>query len=201
MTDTMLAFNLVEHLGGHTYEPPEGPTGFYRSLSANHGAVPTKDGWACILPYSPANVHDFFEASGHGELNADPRFSTWQAILDDMGALYSEIERIAPERSSAEWEQLCAENSIPMAEVLDMENASKSKYVKEGHLLDVAEHPTEGAYRAVGIPMKFSGTPLSIRRPAPGLGEHNAEVFDELDRVSQASTVRTKESSMKRARA
>lgn len=196
MTDTMLAFNLVEHLGGHTFEPPEGPTGFYRSLSANHGAVRTRDGWACILPYSPANVHDFLEASGHGDLNDDPRFSTWEAVLDDMGELYGEIEKIAPERTTAEWEKLCADHSIPMAEVLDMENASDSEYVKGGHLLDVAEHPTEGAYRAVGIPMRFSGTPVSIRRPAPTLGQHNDEVFDELDRVSASSTrtTRTRES-------
>lgn len=194
MTDTMLAFNLVEHLGGHTFEPPVGPTGFYRSLSANHGAVQTKDGWACILPYSPANVHDFFDASGHGDLNDDPRFSTWQAVLDDMGELYGAIEAIAPERTTAEWESLCASYSIPMAAVLDMENASDSRYVQDGHLLDVAEHPTEGAYRAVGIPMRFSKTPLSIRRPAPGLGEHNDEVFAELNRVSVESTDRTKES-------
>lgn len=194
MTDTMLAFNLVEHLGGHTFEPPVGPTGFYRSLSANHSAVQTEDGWACILPYSAANVHDFFEASGHGDLNDDARFSTWEAVLGDMGQLYAEIEKIAPERTTAEWESLCASYSIPMAAVLDMENASDSPYVQDGHLLDVAEHPTEGAYRAVGIPMRFSGTPLSIRRPAPGLGEHNDEVFGELNRVSKKTTDRTKES-------
>ncbi len=33
MTDTMLAFNLVEHLAGRTFEPPAGQVGFPRSLS------------------------------------------------------------------------------------------------------------------------------------------------------------------------
>ena len=32
MTDTLIAFNLVEHLAGHVYEPAEGPTGFPLSM-------------------------------------------------------------------------------------------------------------------------------------------------------------------------
>ncbi|KAJ1684165.1 hypothetical protein LUZ63_020458 [Rhynchospora breviuscula] len=180
MTDTMLAFNLVEHLGGHTFEPPEGPTGFYRSLSKGHSAVQTQDGWACILPYSPTNVHDFFDASGHGELNDDPRFSDWATVLADMSVLYGTIAEIARERTTAEWEELCEQHSIPMAPVLELEHATESTYVRDGGLLDVAEHPTEGAYRTIGIPVRFSGTPASIRRPAPTLGQDTDEVLGEI---------------------
>ncbi len=177
MTDTMLAFNLVEHLGGQTFEPPVGPTGFYRSLRNGHAAVQTKDGWACILPYSEKNVRDFFIASGHADLNDDPRFSTWATVLQDMSQLYAEIARIAPERETADWERLCAGHSIPMSPVLEVEQVTESEYVRDGHLLDVAQHPTEGGYRSIGIPMRFSGTPAAVTRPAPTLGQHNDEVL------------------------
>lgn len=187
MTDTMLAFNLVEHLGGHTFEPPLGPTGFYRSLSAGHAAVQTRDGWACILPYNHANVQAFFAASGHGELNDDPRFREWATVLADMGALYGEIGRIAPERTTAEWAQLCAEHSIPMAPVLELERATESVYVQDGHLLDVAEHPTEGSYREIGIPIRLSATPATIVRPAPNAGDDTAAVLAELDELDARS--------------
>src|SRR5919204_638057 len=56
MTDTLLAFNMVEHLAGHTFEPPEGRIGFNRSMTPGHRAVQTRDGWACVLPYSEKNI-------------------------------------------------------------------------------------------------------------------------------------------------
>ena len=177
MTDTMLAFNLVEHLGGHTFEPPIGPTGFYRLLGTGHAAVETKDGWACLLPYSERDVRTFFVASGHGGLNDDPRFVSWAKVREDMSVLYAEIGRIALERTTAEWETLCAEHSIPMAPVLEIEDATESEYIRDGHLLDIAEHPTEGGYRSIGIPVRFSRTPAAVTRPAPTLGQHNDEIL------------------------
>ena len=41
------------------------------------------------------------------------------------------------------------------------------------------EHPVEGTVRALGIPVKLSDTPGSIRRAAPLLGEHTEEVLRE----------------------
>ena len=41
------------------------------------------------------------------------------------------------------------------------------------------EHPVEGAMRALGIPVKLSDTPGAVRRAAPLLGEHTAEVLRE----------------------
>jgi crotonobetainyl-CoA:carnitine CoA-transferase CaiB-like acyl-CoA transferase len=40
-------------------------------------------------------------------------------------------------------------------------------------------HPVEGEMSALGIPVKLSETPGAVRRPAPLLGEHTAEVLRE----------------------
>ena len=37
-----------------------------------------------------------------------------------------------------------------------------------------------GFLRYPGCPIRLSETPPTYRRPAPGLGEHNAEVLSEL---------------------
>ena len=42
------------------------------------------------------------------------------------------------------------------------------------------EHPEAGTVYGLGIPVKLSGTPGSIRRPAPLLGEHSDEIRAEL---------------------
>jgi crotonobetainyl-CoA:carnitine CoA-transferase CaiB-like acyl-CoA transferase len=40
-------------------------------------------------------------------------------------------------------------------------------------------HPTAGQVAAIGLPIKFSGTPGSVRRAAPVLGQHTREVLRE----------------------
>ncbi|MER5466326.1 CoA transferase [Streptomyces sp. NPDC002668] len=180
MTDTVLAFNLVEHLAGHVFEPPVGSTGFPLSMAKGHRAVPTRDGLACVIPYGPQNFRDFFDSAGRTDLAKDPRVNG-EAIADaDIDALMDLVEECSPGLTTVEWERICAKHSIPMAPVLELDRAGEDPYVREGHLLDVVEHPSEGAIHTVGIPVRFSATPGSIRRLAPLPGQHTDEVFREL---------------------
>jgi crotonobetainyl-CoA:carnitine CoA-transferase CaiB-like acyl-CoA transferase len=39
------------------------------------------------------------------------------------------------------------------------------------------DHPTAGAVRMAGIPVKFSATPASVRLPPPLLGQHTEEIL------------------------
>ena len=41
------------------------------------------------------------------------------------------------------------------------------------------EHPTAGAMRNIGVPVKLSSTPGAVRTPAPRLGQHTDEVLAE----------------------
>jgi crotonobetainyl-CoA:carnitine CoA-transferase CaiB-like acyl-CoA transferase len=180
MTDTLLAFNMVEHLAGHTFEPPEGPIGFNRSMTEGHRAVATKDGFACILPYSERNIREFFTAVGRPDLAGDQRFVDPANRARHYGELYAEIEAIAVHRTTEEWARVCAEHSIPFAPVLALEDAETDPYFAEGGVLTPAEHPTEGTYRRIGSPLHFSATPTAVRRECPTLGEHTVDVLKEL---------------------
>ena len=40
-------------------------------------------------------------------------------------------------------------------------------------------HPTAGAVKTLGPPVKFSRTPASVRSPAPLYGQHTREVLGE----------------------
>ncbi len=178
MTDTLLAFNLVEHLSGHTFEPPMGATGFNRSMAEPHRAVRTKDGWACILPYTDRNIAAFFEAVGEPDLVADQRFQDPGQRANNFSALYALVEQFAPMYTTEEWQEICGARSIPFAPVLELEDAAKDPYFEP--MLTVADHPTEGAYRQVGFPVRFSATPATIREHCPTLGQHTGEILAEL---------------------
>ncbi len=43
-----------------------------------------------------------------------------------------------------------------------------------------ADHPSEGRYRTMRRPVAFSESPFRLRRHAPRLGEHTAEVLAEI---------------------
>ncbi len=64
--------------------------------------------------------------------------------------------------------------------MLDLDHATEDSYVTESGLLSVGEHPTEGPYRVIANPLRFSATPPTIRSHTPALGAHTAELLAEL---------------------
>jgi formyl-CoA transferase len=48
----------------------------------------------------------------------------------------------------------------------------------EGMLVDV-DHPERGRFTTVGCPFTLSDSPVEVKR-SPLLGEHNAEILEEL---------------------
>ena len=58
------------------------------------------------------------------------------------------------------------------------------------HWLEEIEHPVIGRYRAPGFPMRLSGTPMRVYRPAPLLDQHRDEVLAELEKGREHAHVR-----------
>jgi crotonobetainyl-CoA:carnitine CoA-transferase CaiB-like acyl-CoA transferase len=42
------------------------------------------------------------------------------------------------------------------------------------------DHPTAGRIKNIGVPVKLSETPGSVRSPSPLLGQHTDEVLSEM---------------------
>lgn len=179
MADTMLAFNLVEHLGAATLDE-HAAYGYRRALSTTRKAQRTADGWMCILPYNDRNWHDFFTFVGRTDLIDDPRFATMSTRADNADDLYALVAELTPARTSAQWQQFCDDVSIPAGPVLSLQDAAESDYAEAGGLVVSAQHPTEGTYKQVADPVRYSANPTPHIRPCPQVGEHTAEVFAEI---------------------
>ncbi|MCR1783784.1 CoA transferase [Nocardioides carbamazepini] len=183
MVDTMIHFNLVEHFGGHTFDPPAGDFGWSRVLVPERTPYRTKDGFVCILPYSDANWSDFFEAAGLGHLAADVRFSDVASRHKHMGDLLAQVHTRTPQRTTEEWLELCRGRNIPAAALLELGNVIDDDYVREQRIVTAQEHPTEGAYFSTISPLRLSASPVRLRRHAPALGEDTVAL---LKRASYA---------------
>ncbi|MGW4518559.1 CaiB/BaiF CoA transferase family protein [Streptomyces sp. NPDC004393] len=179
MVDTMLSFNLVEHLWAATLEP-HGEFGYRRALSPRREATPTSDGWMVIMPYTDRNWRDFAAAVGRPELADDPRFSSLKARTANADEFYDLIASLTPLHTTSEWQELCDAKSIPASPVHTLAEATSTEYAKEGGILQDAVHPTEGPYRLIGHPVRYSRTPAALYRHSPNLGENTREVLAKL---------------------
>ncbi|MFD7042770.1 CaiB/BaiF CoA transferase family protein [Rhodococcus jostii] len=181
MADTMIAFNLVEHLAGASLDPcTESDYGYRRVLSRERMACRTADGWMCILPYNDTNWRDFFEFAGDPDAAADPRFTTMAGRVTHADVLYARMRSLTAQFSTAEWQRMCDEASIPAHPVYSLAQSATSSYARDGGLLTIAEHPTEGSYQLIGHPVRYSETPAQMRRHCPAQGQHTDTILDEL---------------------
>ena len=94
--------------------------------------------------------------------------------------LYEFVEKILAARTTKEWETALLDADIPFAPVNSFEDLLQDPHLRAVGFWRDVQHPSEGALRMADIPVRFSDTPGSIRRHAPKLGEHTAEVLKEL---------------------
>lgn len=178
MLETVAAFNSIEMLGGHAFVPPIGPSGYKRVKERR--PVKTKDGWLTMLPYSGENWCTFFETVGHPECIEE--FSVRDPIkrAANIDAIYARMNKIALERTTAEWEALLLKIDVPHASFARMTEVGEQPHLKAVGLFQKLEHPTEGTIQQARPPARFSESPAAIRRLPPRLGEHTREILAEV---------------------
>ncbi len=186
MFETSIDFNLVEGFGGVVYEPPRGKPGYPRIQTKERRPFRTADSYACILPYSQQNWFDFFDFVGRSDWKNDPRFATGGGRAMNVETLYAMIREEAPKRTTAEWVAFCDDADIPCMPVINVEDLAADPHVRAVELMPVVEHPTEGPYRMIRNPIRFSNAPFRLRHHAPALGQHTEEVLREAGIVDAA---------------
>jgi crotonobetainyl-CoA:carnitine CoA-transferase CaiB-like acyl-CoA transferase len=139
---------------------------------------------------------------GVPELGKDPRFTTNAERMQNLEALQAALTPLFKVRSSAEWLRRLEEAGVPAGPVLDVRQMHADPQALARKMIVKTTHPTAGEVSAIGLPIKFSATPGSIRRAAPILGQHTREVLRahgfsdaEVDRMAALGAIRLPDSS------
>jgi crotonobetainyl-CoA:carnitine CoA-transferase CaiB-like acyl-CoA transferase len=178
MLETMASFFMTEHLAAATYLEGGGQAGYRRQL-VQRGPYRTADGYIAALPYSRKNWTRFFEAVGRPELAADPRVTDDTRRSHAIAELYAILAEILPARTSEEWLALFRALDIPAARMNTLDGVLDDPHLAAVGFFQHMTHPSEGAIRVPGIPVRVDGEQGQVRRPAPRLGEHTREVLTE----------------------
>jgi len=181
MLETMLAFNLADHLWYGVLAEPEKGLGYPRMLTRHRRPFPTKDGQICILATTDAQSRHLFEAIDCPEFADDERFSTLAQRTANIGELYEIVIERMRRRTTAEWRERLDAFDGPNGVVTDLEGLFADPYLANTGFFERVEHPTEGRMLTTAVPVMFSGSPgASFRLPPPRLGEHTRSVLREL---------------------
>ncbi|HEY0682164.1 MAG TPA: CoA transferase [Steroidobacter sp.] len=176
MFECMAAFNLVEHLYGHQFEPPLAATGYPRALSRERRPFKTLDGYICMMPYTDAHWREFFQEVGADKLLADARFGSIAMRTAHIDELYELVSSFLLKKSSADWLAACERLGIPAGPILSLEALLADPHLREVGFFNMLHDPVIGAVRMPGVPVLFDGERPKTTLP-PRLGEHGRQIL------------------------
>ncbi|MHA6770314.1 CaiB/BaiF CoA transferase family protein [Sphingobium ummariense] len=179
MFESMVSFNLLEHLYGLHFEPPLGPPVYPRVMSPSRRPFATRDGYVCLMPYTDRHWAAFFEAVGAPEIAADKRFADITLRTENIDALYAIAAEFLTSRSSAEWLALFDRLEIPAAPILEVDQIMDDAHLVATNFFQTVQDQRMGTVRYTGIPVLIDGERPPVRM-APRLGEHNEEILGEI---------------------
>ena len=99
-------------------------------------------------------------------------------------------------RPASEWVRLLAEANVPAGPVNRVPEILSDEHLLVRGMIVELEHPAAGLVRGLGNPIHLSQTPPTYRRPAPLLGEHNAEVWGSMLGCSDETLARLREAAV-----
>jgi benzylsuccinate CoA-transferase BbsE subunit len=161
------------------------------------GDIRRRDGWRHPTVTCPAGLYPCVD--GYVSIVASKPHQ-WTGLRDWIGdeRLMKDEYMMEPNRFAdrdfidpivAEWTKTMKKSvlfhegqrrGVPIGECMLPEDMVRDVHLRSRGYFVPTGHPVLGEFDFPGPPFLMMGTPWRLRRPAPLLGEHNAEVFGEL---------------------
>ena len=156
-------------------------TGTRHRRSAPYQAYRSKDGYVTVGAGSEKLWRAFAtQVCGKPEWLDDPRFNAPNTRVRNADALEAEIEQVLGQQPTAHWVEKLDAAGVPGGPVYTYEQTLSDPHVLARRMVVDIEHPKIGPMKMLGLPVKSTGELTQIRRPAPWLGQHSAEVLREI---------------------
>ncbi|MEM8975633.1 MAG: CoA transferase [Pseudomonadota bacterium] len=177
MLDTVVSFLWSSDMGGHTFVGDELDKEVAQSFIDL--IYETKDGHVSVAVMQDKEWQAFAVAVDQPELLDDPRFKTATLREENkderLGAMQEAIRQFGSDEIIARLEA----KDVPCAPVLTRREMIRHPQIAANGLIEEYDHPQSGRLRFARHPARFSGTPTSVRHPAPVLGNKTREVLEQ----------------------
>ena len=184
MLDSVLSFLWASDMGAQTFV--DRPVSNQRAASFIDLIYETKDGHMTVSTMSDKEWAALTRAVERPDLLEDPRFQS-PALRDrNINDRLALVQDIMKTRTTADWLTRLEAENVPCAPALTRSEVVENAQVVASEILLEFDHPHAGRLRQTRPAARFEGTPVTIRRGAPRLGEHTDEVLVDLLGLSDA---------------
>ncbi len=115
------------------------------------------------------------------EAAADPRFKTMLDRMMNAGECIALLDEVFARRPRAEWlRRLASGGDFIYSIINSVDDLPDDPQMQANGYVTAFEHPAFGPTQVVGLPVRLSETPGSIRLPAPEFGQHTEEILTEV---------------------
>jgi len=162
---------------------PRRGEGFLGGSYPYYAIYETRDGKLLTIGCTePWLWNNFCRAIGRPDLERFARTADQfvRAANAEEDAARREIEAIIKTRDRDEWYELLVRADVCVGKVYDVEEMVRDPQLNHRQMIVDVQHPTQGRVRQVGIAIKLSDTPGTIRSAAPMPNEHTEAVLGEL---------------------
>lgn len=178
--DAALSLQLLtfaDHFGGVAQRR----SGRYAQLGAPATIFDTADGAVVVSAYFTNQWPIFCRIIGLPQLIDAPDFRTNADRLAQQEQLYATLEPVFKQKSTAEWLELLEQGNITCGRVASYEEVESDPQTRVNDMvMELPGVEAGSTFRSLGFPLKFSQSPMSVRRPPPRLDEHREEILGEL---------------------
>jgi crotonobetainyl-CoA:carnitine CoA-transferase CaiB-like acyl-CoA transferase len=178
MLDVMVSYLWPEGMSGMTLVGREVKA--QRAQLSPDLIFATTDGYITAGAVSNIEWEGLCKALDRQEWIEDERFLTVNDRAVNATLRLTMTGEILATNSSEYWLARLDAEGVPCAPVLSREDVLQHPQITANDLLSEYDHPVAGRIRQPRPAALFDQTPAAIRRHAPALGEHNAELLEEL---------------------
>ena len=156
-----------------------GPLGSAHRVNAPYQALRTSDGYINIGAASQPTWEQFCRAIGQDALIEDERYLEPNDRKAREAELAELLEGILAEHTTAHWMDQLEAAGVVAGPIYDMEQVYSDEQVLARDMKVTLDDPELGQLNHIGVPVKLSATPGSIRHRGPALGQHSREILAE----------------------
>ncbi|MGQ0571603.1 MAG: CaiB/BaiF CoA transferase family protein [Armatimonadota bacterium] len=184
LLETGIALSVWEATEYFTTGLPPQPTGSAHRMSAPYQAFRCQDGYITIGAANQRTWERFCQVLGVDTLSR-PQFATDADRVRHRQSLAETIETMTMREPRGYWLRVLQEAGVPCGPIHTYPEVFTHPHVIARGMVQEIDHPAGGRIKQVGPAAKCSQTPARIRRSAPLLGEHTAEVLEESGYAAQ----------------
>lgn len=178
--DTALAWSAYHLMGYLASGEVPGPMGTELPMIAPYGAFPTADGRVMIAAGNDGLFARACEALDIPDLAHDPAYADNPSRVRNRETLNDAFSVATRRHASDEVIRRLRDTGVPCAPILGIDEVATDPQTLASGMLGSVPHPGLPGYPMVALPIRWDGERAPVRTPPPRVGEHTAEILEEL---------------------